>query len=324
MNEIFPVTYSTPSANALKTLIQENYDIGLITECTFLCRGVNDTYLLNTEDEKFIFRVYRIDWRKYSEILYELEALLHLDSQHILVSKPISRKDGTLVGLIKAPEGPRHVVLFSYAHGKVPDYDEEAVSELYGRAVARVHSKSDTFSSSSKRFHLDLDHLLHSPVRSILPFLSHRKDDCDYVQRLADKLTSRLEDLPQDALELGFCHGDFHTGNGHLEGEDKLTFFDFDCCGFGWRAYDIAVFRWSARLIGKDENRWPSFLRGYRDVRQLTDTEVKATDIFVAIRHLWLLDLHIQYRTNSGNSSLNDRYFDRGLQFLRKWETEFL
>jgi Ser/Thr protein kinase RdoA (MazF antagonist) len=24
---------------------------------------------------------------------------------------------------------------------------------------------------------------------------------------------------------------------------ETLTFFDFDLCGWGWRAYDVAVFR---------------------------------------------------------------------------------
>ncbi len=322
MNDIFPVTYSTPAAEALKHVVQEDYPIGLVTDCRFLHRGLNDTFLIATETAKFIFRIYRLGWRKHSEILYELEILLHLSARDVSVSKPVVRKDGAFVGVLEAPEGSRHVVLFSYAPGNEPALDIESQSELYGRAVARVHAESKTLSSSHERFQLDLDHLLNTPVWTIEPFLSHRKDDWEYVKRLAGKLSGLLEKLPLEKLELGFCHGDFHGANAHLEA-GQVTFFDFDCCGFGWRAYDIAVFRWCARLNGKEKERWPAFLRGYREARSLNDLDVQATDIFVAVRHLWLLDLHIRMGGDAGYGFLNDRYFDRALEFLRKWEAEF-
>ncbi len=204
MSQIFPVTYSTPSAEALKSVVQGDYQIGLVTDCRFLHRGLNDTFLVATETAKFIFRVYRIGWRQLSDILYELEVLLHLSAQDVSVSTPVMRKDGGFAGILEAPEGLRHGVLFLYVPGKEPALDIEPQSELYGRAVAKVHAKSETFSSSHKRFQLDLDHLLNMPVRTIKPFLSHRKDDWEYVKRLADKLGRRLEKLPLEKLEQGF------------------------------------------------------------------------------------------------------------------------
>ncbi len=212
-------------------------------------------------------------------------------------------------------------MLFSYAPGKDLSLDIEPQSEVYGRAVARVHAESETFTCSLERFQLNLDHLLSTPVRTIESFLSHRKDDCEYVNRLAGKLNAMLEALPLQSLERGFCHGDFHGANAHLN-DDQVTFFDFDCCGFGWRAYDIAVFRWCARLNAKEKERWPAFLRGYQNERPLNELDLHATDIFVAVRHLWLLDLHIRMGCDVGYSFLNDRYFDRRLEFLRKWEAE--
>ena len=318
------ITYSTPSAKALTQVVLDNYNVGLVMDCRFLSRGLNDTFLILTKESQYILRIYRAGWRDHSDILFELEALLHLAREGISVSIPIKRGDGELVGVIAAPEGPRHMVLFSYAAGKEPQYDMEAFASAYGRAVARVHAKSDTFHSVYERFELNLNHLLDLPIQSILPFLSHRNEDDEYVTRLGEKLRRRLEDLPLESLEMGFCHGDFNTGNVHQEGENGMTFFDFDCCGVGWRAYDIAVFRWNSRLLEKDKEWWPSFLHGYRDERSLADIDIKATDVFVAIRHLWLLDLHIGIGRDAGYGFLNDRYFDRGLTFLRKWEAEFL
>jgi Ser/Thr protein kinase RdoA (MazF antagonist) len=48
----------------------------------------------------------------------------------------------------------------------------------------------------------------------------------------------------REDLEVGSCHGDLHGWNAHIDQNMALTVYDFDCCGVGWRAYDIAVFRW--------------------------------------------------------------------------------
>jgi Ser/Thr protein kinase RdoA (MazF antagonist) len=74
--------------------------------------------------------------------------------------------------------------------------------------------------------------------------------------------------------------GDFHGWNVHMAQDHMLTVFDFDCCGVGWRAYDIAVLRWGARLRGKEQARWPSFLCGYGEVRRLSDLNIQATPYF--------------------------------------------
>ena len=40
----------------------------------------------------------------------------------------------------------------------------------------------------------------------------------------------------------GLCHGEIYTGNIHRNELEALTIFDFDFCGYGWRAYDVASF----------------------------------------------------------------------------------
>jgi Ser/Thr protein kinase RdoA (MazF antagonist) len=161
-------------------------------------------------------------------------------------------------------------------------------------------------------------------MRSIQPFLAHRLDDWEYLVVLAEKLRLGVENLPLNNLDMGFCHGDFHTGNAHLDLDRQITFFDFDCCGVGWRSYDIASFRWNARLNKKDEKMWPSFLRGYTEARNLNDLDIQATRYFVPIRHFWLLGVHTGNGQDWGFGGINDGYFARQLKFFREWETEYL
>jgi len=325
MPDLFPVCHSILSASALMTEILSSYDVGTPTACKLLNRGLNDTYLVATEGGKFALRIYRQGWRSDSDILFELEVLLHLARAGVPVSTPIPRKDGQNVGRVLAPEGLRSVVLFTYAPGKEPNYEEEVAAEsyLYGKVAAQIHGATDSFRSPHRRFPLNLEHLVDVPLRACEPFLTHRPEDWKYVVALAEKLRTRLQDLPSDGLEVGFCHGDLHGGNVHVDPNKALTVYDFDCCGIGWRAYDVAVFRWGARLRGKEKERWPAFVRGYTEHRPLSDMDMQSTACFVAIRHLWLLGLHTGNSRDWGMGWINDAYFDRALKFFHEWEEEF-
>lgn len=322
--EIFPVTHSILSVKALASYILSKYDIEPPLECKLLGQGLNDTFLVTTRVNKYILRAYRTGWRSLEDIRYELELLDYLKKQGIPVSIPIAQSDDNFVEEVFAPEGTRYIVLFSYAPGKAIAYeaDEENKSYLYGKAVATIHAATDTFQSTHERFAIDLEHLLDKPLRVIQPLLTHRLDDWNYLIGFVEKLRRHVQNLSSERLETGFCHGDFHGGNVHVD-EDKVhTFFDFDCCGLGWRAYDVAVFRWMARLDGKEKERWTPFLSGYREVRSLDETDLEAVPCFVAIRHVWLTGLHTGNGHDWGFNWMNDEYFDRTFKFFREWEAE--
>jgi Ser/Thr protein kinase RdoA (MazF antagonist) len=322
-NTYFPVTHSILSASALLSYVQERYEIGDAIECQFLNYGLNDTYLLRTSSSKYILRVYRMRWRSLSDILYELDMLLHLHRKSVPVSFPLLMRDGSLFSTLNALEGPRQAVLFSYAEGELPAWPgDEAYSLAYGRAVAQVHKALDDFSSQHARFHLDLDHLLDRPLRTTLPLLEGRSEDQAYLLRVVNVVKERVASLPVGELEWGACHGDFHGGNAHITKDQQVTFFDFDCCGPGWRAYDLAVFRWARALNPQDGKLWEAFLEGYMQRRTMQPVDLAAVPLFVAIRHIWLLGLHSSNAPDWGYSYLNKFYFDSTMKFLREWVDE--
>jgi|CXWK01.1.fsa_nt_gi Ser/Thr protein kinase RdoA (MazF antagonist) len=323
----FPVTRSILSAPALSEAVVRDYGLAVPTDCQFLQWGLNDTYLLKSKAPTYVLRIYRRGWRSLSEIQYEVEALLHMQKAGIAVSVPVRRHDGTFVGTIAAPEGIRYMVLFTYAPGREPTYDskDDTAAYHYGKLAAQIHTATATFQSPHQRVGLDLEHLLEIPLRSIEPMLAHRLEDWKYLQTLTEKLRRWGTQLPFSNLEQGFCHGDLHWGNAHLQDDHKtLTVFDFDCCGVGWRAYDLAVFRWAARLRKKEQAQWPVFLRGYRDERTIHEREIQAIPYFVALRHLWLLGLHTASREDCGTAWMNEAYFDEAITFLRTWGEEHL
>src|SRR5688500_499926 len=112
---------------------------------------------------------------------------------------------------------------------------------------------------------------------------------------------------------MGFCHGDLHGGNA-CETGGAFTFYDFDCCGWGYRAYDLAVFPWAFAVRRETAERVKAmgraFLKGYARRRTLGPADVEAIAAFVAIRQIWLMGLHIGLGDRFAWGWINDGYFD--------------
>jgi Ser/Thr protein kinase RdoA (MazF antagonist) len=324
------VTHSTPSGEALLARMRQVYDIGVLVECKLWTNVPHDTYLVTAQDGRYVLKLYRggplkhTEWRALPGILFEVDLLVHLARKGAPVAVPIAGKDGRFTLTVEAPEGIRHAVLYAYAEGTPFLLDEEQ-SYLFGSGVAAIHDAASDFSSEHLGFCWDLRFLIDRWMRKIRSFLEHRPGDWDYLVSLAARLRERIERLPADGLEWGVCHGDFHDGNAHSTG-DAMTFFDFENCGMGWRSYDLAVFRWAAKLMGKDDTIWTSFLRGYTDRRKLNEIDLRAVPLFVAARHIYLMGLQTAGALDAwwGHAWLDDRYFDRALTFLREWEAEQL
>ena len=315
------ISYSTLSPAAVSSIVADRYDLNEITRCEFLARGLNDSFLVQTADCSYVFRVYRHGWRSESEIRYELALLVHLDRKRVGVSTPVKRKDGDFVEAVMQPEGQRYAVLFTFAEGEQAGTVSEAHARLFGSAVAALHTASDDFVSSHARFKIDLSYLLDHSLATALPFLAHRSDDQQYLRDLSAKLRVRIEAL-QPELNLGCCHGDLHGRNAAFK-DDRVTMFDFDCCGVGWRAHDVAVFRLTTE-VGKNEVAWKVFIDSYQQRRPLGPTDLAAIPLFVAAEYIWVLGLHTGIAPFIGSNAFGDQYWDYWLKLIRDWDAKEL
>lgn len=327
----FPVNNSVLSGPGLVQRLLSRYDLPTPVSCSFSNNGVNHTYLVKAGSATYFLRVYRYGWRTKAEVQAELDMLTYLHKRRLPVAHPIKRKDGAYLNSIDTPEGVRYAALFTNAPGKGVHWDNEKRT-LYGELAGRIHACLDRAPDDGRRFHLDLPHLVDEPLRHIEPFLKHRPSDFDRLNGVARELRARIEELlpARSKPEYGNCHGDHHGGNVHADQKGRMRLFDFDCYGYGWRSYDIAVFRWSgasgtswddwsAKSKAKATRGWSAFLKGYNKVRNLGPHELEATSVFVAIRHIWLLGLHTQGVEGWGRGWINDGYFDYHLKFIKQW-----
>ena len=289
-----PVIHSIPSGEALIASVLTNYPIPKPHSCHLYKRGFNDTYLVETEQERYILRVYRRGWRTKEEIDFELELLAFLHDRNQPVAYPIGREDCSFTTEVATPEGKRYAALFSYAPGRaVNEKLDGRQSQHLGEVLAIIHQILDNFNSSFSRPHLNNEYLLDRSMQAIAPLYKHRNNDINYLQKQIEQIKQQLEalELPNSAPAYGICVGDVHSGNAHFDEQNQATLFDFDQCGYGWRAFDIAKFMHIAITWKVDITVRNLFLEGYQAVRQLNAAELDSIPLFIKTAHIWVMGL---------------------------------
>ncbi|WP_438433267.1 phosphotransferase enzyme family protein [Gorillibacterium sp. sgz500922] len=324
MNDtIIQVRHSQLHPDALKKELADRYALGAPMQCRLFDSGINDIYVVNAEGARFFCRVSLTGRVTRKDVEEEVAVLRLLADKGIRVAKPIACQDSAFVWEVQAPEGPRAVVLFEEAPS-APSADKGKQACRLGSDLARLHAIADEQNPAVSRPAIDLHQLIEEPLRKMKPHFEHRSEEYQALREAAEQLGQAIErKLGYEKPVYGFCHGDIHGGNVHFSGEEP-TLFDFDCMGYGWRAYDICVFAWN-ETFGEEgyveSEPWKAFLEGYQSVRPLSEREIQAIPAFAALRDLWLAGLHADVlERNAGCSWYNDGYLDNRLRYFKLWQ----
>lgn len=304
MTEPIRVARSFVAGDALADVISREYDLGGRVSCKLFSKMLrsqdNDHYKVETADGRiFVARVYQrgdhLERRK-SDYQYELDWLNFLHENNLPVSYPIPRRDGAFLGSVLAPEGLRYYALFSFAPGtnmSVTDADQ-----LYtcGQKMAQIHVVSNQFESPYERQPMDLEFLIDKPLQRIQRFWGNKPSKAQQLELIeisAEEAKAEIQALIENPYQTpdgwGPIGGDFHTANTYFDENNNPTFFNFDLCGPGWRAYDIATFLLNTDLIHQRSSELSeSFFAGYYSERPLSENEHEAIQPFMTIRRIWL------------------------------------
>jgi Ser/Thr protein kinase RdoA (MazF antagonist) len=251
-------------ADRIARLVETQYEIGSVTECRSMHDGLNHTFAITADRGQYAVRVYgRNKWwvRGDTDLLFELDLLDHLYKYGVSVACSIRTRTGQRLTTIDA----RRVGLFTWAPGK-PKHNTPAQVFRVGATLAEIHVVADSFESTHHRYRLDLSTLLDRYIGTLgLDRVSAA--EARFVRRYIAEIRRRLAEFDPGPTSWGVIHGDVQELNYHFDG-DRITFFDFDLCGYGWRAYDIAVYY---TRIPKEQRG--ALIRGYESVRPLTTAE---------------------------------------------------
>jgi len=289
----FPAQYSTLQSCALQDKILTKYHFNGLPLCEFLYRGMNDSYLVKDLSSQYIFKVYRHAWRSLVDVESEIELLQYLKSNGVSVSFPIADKQGNIVQTICAPEGERYAALFSYAEGGslMADMTMEQ-SRIAGKEFAKIHMLTKNRQLKNQRSQLGLTALLDSSSFMIEPFIDDKNNDLTNLREVTVKLKDKFSSVALNELDYGICHGDFHPANYHISERNEITIYDFDSCCIAYFAYDIATFYYWIVSAYKNANKiMGSFLRGYQEIRRLSELEIALLPYFGAASFIWRIGM---------------------------------
>ena len=164
---------------------------------------------------------------------------------------------------------------------------------VLGKTLAEIHMATDSFQIVSDALRFDLGTLLHIPQRRLEKFFTNsRHKDMEFLRSMCKELENQLRHylskLPSSSF--GPIWGDANGSNQHFAQNDRITIFDYEFSGCGWRIYDLATFRWSLdREMRDSKGLWQAILEGYESVRRLTMDEMQLIPHFVLLRHLWVM-----------------------------------
>ena len=309
-------TYSQLSSESVIQLLAEHFALPSPVGCRFYILGLHDNYLIESGGQRFVFRVYRGHWRTLAEIEFELELLAFLGEKTTQVATPLRDHRGELKILIDCPEGQRAASLFSYAPGTSPGTAiTPAQGQLLGQTVAQVHQHARGFTSPHSRPRLELPYLLDASLAAIDPFLE--PDARDYLAELQVKIHNALPALPQQPGIYGICLGDVNLSNFHIDDNQHLTLFDFDQCGFGFRAFEIGKCFASLYTLPNRQEIAAAFLEGYQAVRSLTPAESEAIPYYELVAVIWVAAIHVYNAERVGYKLLEKPFWARRLGVLK-------
>lgn len=319
--DFFAVQSSVIAPQALLNVLNDRYNIKFHT-CRLWSGGINDVYNLQSETGTLYLRIshsIRFTKEDFNEEVYIINTL---HEHGIPACVPIADKNCEYIWEISAPEGQRYAVLFSEAKQV---NSEDNINKLYNLGVmsAKLHLVSDTQNFTVSREPLMYHQLVTHSLENLREPLVNRKEDFEFLRTSAESLWEFISDrLVQESPYYGYCHGDIHSGNVFFNGEDPQI-FDFDCMGYGYRAYDICIYAWNETFSNDnyiETDEWKKYLKGYSSVRNLSENELACIPAFSALRHLWLMGLHIDATATTFDwSTLNDGYYDYHISRYKLW-----
>lgn len=328
MQHFFPAQYSTLSAAALKNYLIEAYQLDPFTTCRLLIRNVSDTYILENQNQKYIFKIYRDAHRKRNEIEAEIELLNILIANGNSVSYPINDVEGKQIQQFNAIEGLRNGILFSFAEGKVIlDLEDRHLIQL-GHDMAKLHQSTSSIKLNNPRPVFNFETTLFEPLKYLESHFSEMKEEYEYLSNISEKVVQKFKEFDTSTFSYGYCHYDFFPKNFHFDEQGKITFFDFDFAGEGYLINDLMsflnhyFFHQLNNLISKEqaEKDFDTFLNAYQKVRPLTNDELKAIPYLGVTFHIFFLKFFYDNYDDWSNIFLTPGYAKHRVGLIKKWE----
>jgi Ser/Thr protein kinase RdoA (MazF antagonist) len=281
----------------------------------------NATFAVSTESgQKYALRLNINSTRVVSNILAEtlwVRDLARIPS--INVPSPIaSLDDQFVVSALHQDSGQViHGVMYSWLEGEEIG-DEPTLEQLrtVGQSMALLHENSSNFTLTGgaelptfNDFFWGTEDYLFSTKSTLIP------KDRELIEQARDLIMKFTADLYATSA-VHIIHADLHGWN-LMWHEDQLFIFDFDDCGFGVEAQDIAV----ALYYLDTPEQEVSLLDGYKSIRPLPVYSENAMKALLLQRRLLLLN-YLYETKNAEHKEMLPAYLEKTIERVSTFLTD--
>lgn len=281
----------------------------------------NATFSVETQSgTKYALRININSTRTIENMRGEIEWVRHLNrTSGIHTPTPIATvADEYIVSALHADSGHEmYGVMYSWLEGEELG-DEPTLRQLHevGRAIAILHQESAFFALSADAalptfndfFWGTEDYLFSDKSKLSEGDRSLLKEAHEYIMSFTLEL---YENSPVHII-----HADFHGWN-LMWHEERLSIFDFDDCGFGVEAQDLAVALYYLDTPEQDA----ALLNGYKSVKPLPNYTELAMKALLLQRRLLLLNYLFETK-NQEHKEMLPAYLEKSLERVSTFLTD--
>ena len=281
----------------------------------------NATFAVESESSvKYALRININSTRTVDNMKAEVEWVRHLNrTSGVQTPIPIATmKDDYIVSGLHADSGQTlYGVMYSWLDGEEIG-DEPTSQQLHevGKAIATLHQESSEFALSAGNslptfsdFFWGTEDFLFSDKSVLLDA------DRALIQQAHDLIMQLTNELYENS-KIHIIHADMHGWN-LLWNEGRLSVFDFDDCGFGVEAQDLAVTLYYLDTPEQDE----ALLNGYKSVRPLPTYSANAMKALLLQRRLLLLNYLFETK-NQEHKEMLSAYLEKSLERVSTFLTD--
>ena len=282
--------YTSVNIKELKIWLQD-YAFDDLTDYQGIKSGITNTnYFLMTVHDRFVLTLF--EKNTIEDLPYFVDLMSHLATHSFLCPKPILKKNGTALSILKN----KPALIVTCLKGKEITNPEVNHCKAVGKSLAELHVKSANFVAQ------------HQNTR-----------DLSWIKKTAETL---FNELPQDESKLlreeilyqekqnyklpkSTIHGDLFKDNVLFLNNEVSGFIDFyyACTDYLILDVAIAVNDWCVNSDGSfDESRLNAFLDAYKKIRSFNDNEDRAWNDVLRLASLrfWVSRLNDFYHAEEG------------------------
>jgi Ser/Thr protein kinase RdoA (MazF antagonist) len=309
------IYHSIPSLDGVKEFVEKYYEIKVSTISLFRDM-IGSVYRISTLQKQYILKLYR----SFDEQVAIQASRVNrfLDTNGFPVPTIQNTLEGRPYCSISMPEGKRIGILSEYIQGENPTKERDL--ETIGKLTALMHQQMKSYPHSLR---------VLGKAHFIGQFLGHLRDNhCpETCYQEFEEMGSILWDRVSSSFQ-GFTHGDLHTGNLIKTTKNEIYFLDFDVSSISYPIMDASTISDATdfNVVSLDEMKhtvqnFDQFAKGYTKILNLNIWDEKILLDCIALHHLELNGTIPSYKVPlQGNHWFHVDYFDRHLQWIRKWE----